>query len=149
MIRTGNSPEDKKKKEQYENNQQDQVWYNLWLHVLLIIWCVIPGFKLDFSSRGQSGVKAASLQACSTYSKVVLLVQQPVSISVPRQAEGLPKLTLQAATSHTSLLTVTFTPSTSVVVVASTDAADEVSKQESKAANESSRRTPLHCAMVT
>ena len=70
---------------------------------------------------------------------------------IPQTTEqkGCQELTLQAATSHTSLSTVTFTPSTSMVAVASTDAADEVPKQERTTANESGRRMPLHCAMVT
>ena len=44
--------------------------------------------------------------------------------------------------SQTSLSIVTFTPSTWIVVMASADAANEVSKQEKKAANNNSRRTP-------
>ena len=85
MVRTENSPEDKEKEEQYEHNHQNQVWYNLWLHVLLIVWCIITGFKLYFSSRGHSGIQAAGLQACSTSSTVVLWMQKRASITSPRQ----------------------------------------------------------------
>ena len=151
VVRIENSPENKEKKEQYEHNQQNQVWYNLWLHVLLIVWCVVTSFKLDFSSRGHSGIKAAGLQACRYPSKVVLWMQKHVSITFPIQPsrKAAQELTLQAATSQTSLSTVTFRPSTSIVVVESTDAADEVPKQQRNTANDSSRGMLLHCAMVT
>lgn len=64
------------------------------------------------------------------------------------EQQGCEKLTLHPATSQTSLSIVTLTPSTWIVVVASADAANEVSKQERKTANNNSRRTPLHCAIV-
>lgn len=62
------SPKHKEKKEEYEHNQQSQVWYNLGLQVLLVVWCAISCFKLNLSSRGHSGIKTAGLQTCSTSS---------------------------------------------------------------------------------
>lgn len=67
-TRVKSSPKHKEKEEEYENNQQNQVWYHLGLQVLLVVWCAIPRFKLDVSSRGHSGIKTAGLQACSTSS---------------------------------------------------------------------------------
>ena len=56
------SPEYEEEEQQDSNNEQNQVWHYFRLHVLLIVWCIEAGLKLDVSCRGYFGIQTAGLQ---------------------------------------------------------------------------------------
>lgn len=62
QIARCDSPEYEEEEQQDSNNEQNQVWHYFRLHVLLVVWCIEAGLKLDVSCRGYFGIQTAGLQ---------------------------------------------------------------------------------------